>query len=1121
MNYKLLNSITGWLVFLLASTVYLLTIEPTASFWDCGEFIASAYKLEVGHPPGAPLFMMLGRAFSAFVPVQYAAASINVLSALSSGLTIMFLFWTITAFARKFVKTTVLENGQIFAILGSGLVGALAYTFSDSFWFSAVEGEVYAMSSLFTAIVFWGIMKWDSVADEPHSTRWLVFIAYMMGLSIGVHLLNLLCIPAIAFVYYFRKFETTRKGVIYTFLISVAILGFIQAGVIPGLVKVAMVFERIFVNGMHLPFNMGVLIYVVLLIAGLVFGLRYSHQKMKPLLNTVLLCFTAILIGYSTYAVITIRSNANPVMDENNPENAFSLLSYLNREQYGDRPLLYGQYWMAPLDPKGPKKDGNPVYTQAYVVKQGTAVVHSFTTNFDAEQFVEKSGMTGLVIDREYIISDDKKNSEYVYDPAFSTIFPRMYSSQESHISQYKVWSNFEGKPVTGSNGRGETQTIMKPTFGENLRFFFAYQTNWMYWRYFMWNFSGRQNDVQGHGNIMDGNYITGINAIDAERLGNQDLLPESITKNKANNAFFLLPFLLGVIGLIYQFKNDVKQWSVVALLFFLTGMAIVIYLNQYPYQPRERDYAYVGSFYAFAIWIGLGVFALFQLGQSLDFKGFKRIALPAISTGALLFIVESLFKNGHSISYTVLFMVAIGLGLILVVMLLSKVIKNPGVVALLVLLMTIHVPYLMAKQGWNDHNREKRRTGVDFAKNYLDSCAPNAILFTNGDNDTFPLWYVQEVEGYRTDVRIVNLSLLNTDWYISQMKRKAYDSDPVPFGLEEYMYRQGTRDIVILDDSRNQAGVAIDAKRLMDFVQDDSKKVTVGDGTQMNYLPTKNFSLKVDKNFVLKNGTVALKDTASIVNEVTWKIDRPYILKNQLMVLDLLANNNWKRPVYFAVTTGQDAYLGLEDYFQLEGLAYRLVPIKSPKNPNPNVLGRIETNVMYKNIMEKFNWGNMDKENIYMDENNLRMTTNLRLQFANLAESLINEGRTAEAKKVLDKTMQVMPEKNVPYDRLLVPVIESYYQINENKKANELSAKLFGVYEKEMKFFLSLEPEYMAKQDNEMRLAYAVMNRLVQVAQFKQQTALVKQLEGRLKAITQQMDMKNGKASSGGQLKF
>lgn len=1120
MNYKLWNSVTGWLVFLIATSVYLLTIEPTASFWDCGEFIASAYKLEVGHPPGAPLFMLLGRLFSAFVPVQYAATSINVLSALSSGLTILFLFWSVTAFARKLAKTAVLDNGQIIAILASGVIGAFAYTFSDSFWFSAVEGEVYAMSSLFTAIVFWAILKWDEVADEPHSTRWLVFIAYMMGLSIGVHLLNLLCIPAIAFVYYFRKFEATRKGIIYTFIISVLILGVIQAGIIPGAVKLASKFELIFVNGMGLPFNSGVLIYVLLIIAAIVYGLRWSHQKLKPLHNTALLCLTTILIGYSTYAVITIRSSANPVIDENNPENVFSLLSYLNREQYGDRPLLYGQDWMAPLDPTNPKKDGNPVYTQAHVVKQGTMTLKSFTTRYDADQFIKKTGTPGLTIEKEYIVSDDKKQSEYVYDSKFCRLFPRMYSPQANHVEQYKYWSDFKGKPVTAVNGRGQSETLLRPTFIENLRFFRTYQVGWMYLRYFMWNFSGRQNDIQGDGNITEGNFITGIKSIDAERLGNQDNLPAKIADNKANNAFYLIPLILGIIGLVYQFTRDIKQWSVIALLFFLTGMAIVIYLNQYPMQPRERDYAYVGSFYAFAIWIGLGVYALYDLGRTLTIKGFSKIAVPTIVTGVVLFLVESLFKNGHSLSYTVLYMGGATLAMILLMMLVSKALNSPVITAVFALLLAVPAPYLMAKAGWDDHNREKRRTGVDFARNYLDSCAPNAILFTNGDNDTFPLWYVQEVEEYRTDVRIVNLSLLNTDWYISQMKRKAYDSDPVPFKLEEYMYRQGTRDIVLLDDSRNTEGLPIDISRLMEFVSDDSKKVQVGDGTFMNYLPTKTFSIAVDKNKVLSKGIVSQADSAKMVDAITWKIDRPYILKNQLMVLDLLANNNWERPVYFAVTTGQDAYLGLEDYFQLEGLAYRLVPIKSERNRNPNVMGSIKTDVMYKNVMNKFVWGNMDKEEIYMDENNLRMTTNLRLQFANLAEALINEGRKAEAKKVLDKTMEVMPEKNVPYDRLLVPIIESYYELGENKTANEIANKVFGIYERDMTYYLGLSQEYWEKQQNEINLAMAVMSRLSQVARFKQQEAVAKSFEARMAKLQKMAEMKM-QAPQGSNIKF
>ncbi|MES2629474.1 MAG: hypothetical protein V4616_10950, partial [Bacteroidota bacterium] len=540
------------------------------------------------------------------------------------------------------------------------------------------------------------------------------------------------------------------------------------------------------------------------------------------------------------------------------------------------------------------------------------------------------------------------------------------------------------------------------------------------------------------------------------------------------------------------------------------------------PYQPRERDYAYVGSFYAFAIWIGLGVYALFDLGRTLSTKGFVRIAIPVIGSAAVLFIVETMFGNGHSLSYSVGYMGGAALILILIMMGISNVTKNPSLTAIVALLLAVPAPYLMAKECWNDHNREKRRTGVDFAKNYLDSCAPNAILFTNGDNDTFPLWYVQEVEGYRTDVRIVNLSLLNTDWYITQMKRKAYDSEPVPFGLQEYMYRQGTRDIVLLDDSRNQAGTPIDLKRLMDFVQDDTKKVQVSDGSFLNYLPTKTFSISVDKEKAYKLGIVDRKDSAQVVDAITWKVDKPYLLKNQLMVLDLLANNNWERPIYFAVTTGQDAYLGLEDYFQLEGLAYRLVPIRTPQGRNPNILGRINTNVMYTNVMNKFGWGNMDKEDIYMDENNLRMTTNLRLQFANLAESLINEGRNADAKKVLDRTIQVMPEKNVPYDRLMVPIIESYYQINELKTANTLAQKLFDVYEHDMEYYLSLEPDYWTKQQNDVQLAMAVMTRLSQIAKFKQQDKLAKQMEDRLALLQKNAELKmQGAAAAGGQIKF
>ena len=1108
MDYKKLNILTGWITFGIAAIVYLLTIEPTASFWDCGEFIASAYKLEVGHPPGAPFFMLVGRIFSMFAPLQYVPTAINVMSALCSAATIGFLFWTITAFARKLLKKPAEEMslGDKIAVLGSGLIGGLAYTFSDSFWFSAVEGEVYAMSSMFTAMVFWAIMKYDEKAEEQHSTRWIILIAYLVGLSIGVHLLNLLAIPAIALVYYFRNFQVTRKGLIYTLVISVLILGVIQSVIIPGTFGLAGKFELLFVNAFGLPFFSGLTFYILLLAGAIAYGLYYTHKKGKAVWNTVILSFAVILIGYSTFAMIMIRSSANPPMDENNPEDVFSLMRYLNREQYGDRPLLYGQYWMAPLDSQDPKLDGDPVYMKAYVVKEGARELQSFQSMYDAERYMEKTGKSNLEVEKRYVISDPKKDAVYNYDDRFCSVFPRMYSPQQNHIDEYKRWSDFEGKPIRVASNQG-SKILNKPTMGENLKFFTRYQLDWMYWRYFFWNFAGRQNDIQGHGNIIHGNWLTGLDFIDAERLDNQEKLPAFIKENKAYNHYFLLPFILGIIGLVFQFTRDLKQWSVVALLFGLTGIAIVIYLNQYPIQPRERDYAYVGSFYAFAIWIGLAVLALYEVGKNFKIKDLKKVAMYGAGAGVVFFLFESLGGGGHALSYSMFYITAVGLGMCVLSIALSGVLKNHKSLALFGLLICIPVPLIMGMENWDDHSRAKRRTGVDFAKNYLDSCEPNAILFTNGDNDTFPLWYVQEVEGYRTDVRVVNLSLLNTDWYIDQMRRKAYDSDPVPFSMEEWMYRQGTRDIVLLDDSRNKSGRYINLKQAIDFVKDDNNKIQVSTKERMHYIPTKTFRIPVNKQKALENGVVAPEDSALIADGIEWKLNRNYILKNSLMVLDLLANNNWERPIYFAVTTGSDAYLGLQNYFQLEGLAYRLVPIKSTNSGVRGVRGRIAEDIMYDNMMNDFQWGNVEEEDLYMDENNLRMATNLRLQFSNLADAFINKGELKTAKEVLDECLRVMPEKNVPYTRIMMPILESYYEVGDQTSAEELGEKLFDIHEDELEYYLSLTPESQQKMMQEMRITYAVANRLVQVTKRFGDQERAKALEARFKVMDQRMN--------------
>jgi hypothetical protein len=1116
MDFRKLNLITGWSVFAIATLVYVLTIEPTTSFWDCGEFITTAYKLEIGHPPGAPLFMLLGRLFSMFVPVETVPVAINVLSALSSSFTVLFLFWTITHFARKMALRNgeddpAQNNGKIIASMAAGAVGALAFTFSDSFWFSAVEGEVYAMSSLFTAAVFWAILRWESLSNGKNEMRWIIAIAYLMGLSIGVHLLNLLAIPAICFVVYFKRNTPTTRGILITGLISLVILGIIQSGIIPGVVSLAGDFELFFVNDLGLPFNTGVIVYALIVIAALAYGLYYTQKKNKPVWNTAILSVVVIILGYSTFATIVIRSSANPPLDENNPENVFTLLSYLNREQYGDRPLLYGQYFNTPADPRNPRSDGDPVYAKAWTVKAKTGrMVEWFSERFDAEQYIAKAEQP-YELGHEYVVSDDGKGTVINYDPQFEAIFPRMYSAQGNHVQAYKNWSDFQGKPIRTVGQDGQPTLINKPTFTENMRFFFRYQFNFMYWRYFMWNFAGRQNDIQGHGDLLSGNWLSGVDFIDKERLGSQENLPSSMTSNFAYNKFYLLPLILGLMGFLYQLYRRPDDWFVTLLLFLLTGIAIVIYLNQTPFQPRERDYAYAGSFYAFAIWIGLGVYALFDSAFHLKKKHLINTAGAVFGAGAVIYLFESIQDNSHFFSYSILYMGVIGVGAIALFYFLGKSYKAATPLAILAALLTLPVPLLMAAQGWDDHDRSNRYTARDFAANYLETCEPNSIIFTNGDNDTFPLWYAQEVEGIRTDVRVVNLSLLNTDWYINQMKRKAYESDPIPFSLTETKYRQGTRDIVLLDEQQNPNRVPVNVDNAIAYIARDESMRPVGGGAKLAVLPTKNFYVEVPREKVLANGTVSPKDTANMVDRVEWRIDRSYLTKNNLMQLDLLATNDWERPIYFAVTTGPDSYINLEDYFMLEGLAYRLTPIKSERSRNPNLYGTVNTEVMYENVMNKFQWGGMDgEEQIYMDENNLRMTNNLRLQFANLAEKLIEEQKETKALNVLDKCVEVMPHHNVPYDKLMVPIVESYYEIGENDKANEITTMLFDRYEEDFEYYMTLDPKFALQVQQDIQVAYSVLRRLRDdvVSRYPQE-GLSEDVNARFEALDKAFDAK------------
>lgn len=991
-NYKRLNIILGWLTFIISAVVYTLTLEPTASFWDCGEFISASYKLLVGHPPGAPFFMLLARFFTLFAgDVSRVAFSVNFMSGIASALTIAFLFWTITHLGHKiFIKNQDKpEPWRNWAVLGAGLTGALAYTFSDTFWFSAVEGEVYAMSSLFTAVVFWAILKWENVAHEPYSNRWLILIAYLMGLSIGVHLLNLLAIPAIVMVVYFKKYEVNRNNTIKALALAALILLSILYIIIPGVIKIASWFELFFVNNLGLKFNTGSAVYGILLIGGLAYGIFYTYKKQKPVLNTILTAIAVILLGYSSFSLIVIRSSANPTMDQNSPEDVFSLQGYLNREQYGDRPLISGQYYNSPLDWDAMDDDkGAPIYVKGK---------------------------------EKYEIQDYRPS--YKFDERTTTLFPRMYSREPRHIEAYKQWANVKGRSVTITNDAGKMQTIKVPTFIENITFFLNYQVRFMYLRYFMWNFSGRQNDIQSNGEIEHGNWITGIPFIDNMMYGDQDKLPDYLKNNAANNKYYMLPLILGLIGLLFQLgagTTGKRDFWVVMLLFFFTGLAIVIYLNQTPYQPRERDYAYAGSFYAFAIWIGLGVLAIVDALKT--FLPGKPAALIA-SIGALLL-----------------------------------------------------VPGIMASENWDDHDRSHRTIARDLAYNYLNTVAKDGVIFTNGDNDTFPLWYAQEVEGIRTDVRVCNLSYLQTDWYIDQMRRKSYLSDPLPFSMTHEQYKTGKRDIVYLVD---RIDGSVDLKEAIKFLASDdprTKQIPNYRGV-IDHLPSKSFYLNVDSAKVINNGMVSEKYAHLVDTAMQINIKKDRILKNELMVLDLLAHDNWNRPIYYAVTVGSENYAGLDNYFQLEGFAYQITPIKSENKDGQ--YGRVDTEKMYNNVMHTFIFDGWNDERVYLDENHQRMGINIRNNLSRLATALIQEGQKEKAIEVLDKTMEVLPPSRIPHNYFSLFIAEGYYNAGAMEKGDEVMRGLADLNFQELDFYTSLKPSLKAGSMSEIQRTMAIYSEI------------------------------------------
>ncbi len=934
-NFKKINNIVGWSVFAIAFITYVITMEDTASFWDAGEFIAVSYKLMVPHPPGAPLFLILGRLFSMLAgdDVTRVAYWINMLSVLASSFTILFLFWTITMLGRKIINKIGEELAQsdLILIMGAGAVGALAYTFSDTFWFSAVEAEVYGMSSFFTAIVFWAAFKWELIEDEAAANRWIIFIAYLTGLSIGVHLLNLVTIPALALIYYYKKTEKpTNKGLIIALLIGIVIIGIINSGVIPGLPSLGFQFELLFVNGFGAAYGVGIAVFCLLLFGVLIFGLMYSQKKGKLALNMALLSLSFILIGYLSYMMVLVRSNFNPPINENNPSDALNYVMYLKREQYGDRSLAYGPHYMA----------------QVAAVENGKDV------------YRKQNG--------KYVVYDHKPN--VTYEPGSEMLFPRIGSSQSGHSALYEEELNLAA---------GE-----KPNFGDNLLFFAKYQISKMYLRYFGWNFVGRESDIQG----------AGIAPFP------KSSLPKTLQNNKANNNYFFLPLILGLLGFFYQLNKRDKDWLSIFVVFIMTGLALVVFMNSPPTEPRERDYIYVGSFYAFAIWIGIGVIGLADL--------------------------------------------------------LKKFVKNASSRAIAATVVSLSVPVIMGFQGWDDHDRSNRFHSVDFAKNLLNGCAPNAILFTGGDNDTFPLWYAQEVEGFRKDVRVCNLSLLGTDWYIQQMKRKTYESDALPISLEFDQYISGINDNIPFYENGNVKN-GINLKDYLEYIHQDKEAIKVQsmNGDFINTLPSSIFFLPVNKEEVLKLGIVPKEMETQIADTVSWTYGKKDIFKPELIQLDIIAQNNWKRPIYFSSSISSESYLGLKEYMQVEGMVYRLLPVK--------VLGAkdgfVNTDIAMKNMLTKTFWRNMDNEKVYYNEFYTGSPViSSRIAFAKLAGQLIQEGKKDKAKQVLAYAMKVLPNKSIPYDQVSTNFISLFLEISDKKSALDIANTISKRDDDNLRYYLS-----------------------------------------------------------------
>lgn len=969
-NFKRINTILGWLSFFIALVVYMLTLEPSVSLWDCGEFISASYKLQVVHPPGAPLFLMLGRLFTLFATpgTNEVAIAVNMLSAVASAATVMFTFWITAHFAKKILKVdinaTEVSLGDSIAIFGSALVAALSVTFMDTFWFSAVEAEVYASSSCFMALAFWAILRWERVKDEPTSDRWIVFIAYVIGLGIGLHLLNILVVPAIAMYYFINKYGNTTANLLKSAAIGFGFIAILQWGIIPKTPAIAAKFDLLFVNNFGLPYNSGVLFFLLLIVVGIVLGLRYTIKNNKPVANLILLCYAFIMIGFSSYAMVVIRSNADPAIDMNDPQDAQSLLSYINREQYGSRPLIYGPYWNAQL------------------------------TALDEGRTLYRRG------DGEYKETGFKQVP--VYDKRYSTFLPRMGDMSEKS-NYYSIWNGMEDNFAvinrleqqlrqdprnTDLQKQLDIAKAKKPKMKNNIKFMFKYQLGWMYWRYFMWNFVGRQNDLQNvTGNSQQGNWISGISFLDEARLDAPQDVPSTMEYNKARNTYYFLPLILGLLGIIVMYKHRKMDFWTVLVMFLFTGVLVVIYLNQPPMEPRERDYTNVGSYQIFCIWIGLSVLFFVDL-----LKG--KVSKTVSASGATIIAL-------------------------------------------------IAAPLLMGSQNWDDHDRSDRYLGISFAKNYLNSCEKDAILFTNGDNDTYPLWYAQNVEGIRTDIRIINLSLLPTEWYSGALRNDVYESKALPFSIPAEEMVAGKREYLrFYDNKRFRQDKFYDLSQVLSYAvsNDESKKeYIVSREKKDNYFPVKNFMVDVDKEAVIATGFIPDRDTSRIVDKMFWNIGRNGLSKGDLTVLDIIATNakqGWKRPIYWTTTTGSSVYLNLDKYLRHNGLTYQLIPVER----KPGLRGMDDMDMLYDKLMNVYEWGNMDKGELFLDDKAQLVPQNLRSLFVQVADYKSRNNELDSAMKMMDYCFEAMPESVLPMNmRLKAATADIYYRGGNMEKGDQI----------------------------------------------------------------------------------